>query len=44
MPQFNDPSLVDNKCLINGEWVNAQSGQTFSVYGMLDPSSKVSNS
>jgi hypothetical protein len=32
--QFEDPSLVDNRCFINGQWVASSSNATFLV---LDP-------
>ncbi|KLJ12234.1 succinate-semialdehyde dehydrogenase (NADP+) [Blastomyces silverae] len=35
VPQLKDKSLFIEKCYVNGEWVGAQSGQTFEVH---DPS------
>lgn len=31
MITLQDPSLLKNRCLINGEWVEAQSGETLPV-------------
>ncbi|KAJ5895185.1 succinate-semialdehyde dehydrogenase [Penicillium taxi] len=31
-PELNDKSLFIEKCYINGEWVGAQSGETFEVH------------
>jgi succinate-semialdehyde dehydrogenase/glutarate-semialdehyde dehydrogenase len=31
--QLKDKSLFIEKCYVNGEWVGAQSGQTFEVHG-----------
>lgn len=30
---LKDPSLLIGKCLINGKWVESQSGARFNVYG-----------
>ena len=35
VPKLNDPSLLIEKCYVNGEFVSAKSGQTFEVH---DPS------
>lgn len=36
VPPLNDPSLLKNQTYINGQWVSAKSGKTFSV---ADPAS-----
>ena len=36
VPSLNDPSLLKNQSYINGKWVDAKSGKTFSV---TDPAS-----
>ncbi|ETI20811.1 hypothetical protein G647_07153 [Cladophialophora carrionii CBS 160.54] len=36
--QFKDPSLVDNRCYVKGEWVHSRDGKTFSVYDPTDDS------
>lgn len=33
--QLRDPSLLRNKCYVNGEWVGAKSGKVFSVESMF---------
>ena len=38
MPQLNDPSLLKNACLVNGEWVQARSGDTLDVFNPADGS------
>lgn len=35
-PKFEDPSLVDNRCFINGEWVTSSSNKTFPVFDPVD--------
>ena len=35
VPKLNDPSLLIQQCFVNGEWVDAKSGQTFEAH---DPS------
>jgi len=36
IPKLKDPSLLKlNVAYVNGEWVNAQSGKTFEVQGMM---------
>jgi succinate-semialdehyde dehydrogenase / glutarate-semialdehyde dehydrogenase len=38
MPQLHDPSLLKNACLVNGEWVQARSGETLDVFNPADGS------
>jgi succinate-semialdehyde dehydrogenase/glutarate-semialdehyde dehydrogenase len=35
IPQLKDKSLFIEKSYINGEWVGAQSGETFEVHGNI---------